>query len=111
MTDIEFKSINCPACKVFGDLQVVPYIDPHWQDTGIFKGLNIAFCNACGFGYSVPQIAEDTVNHFYTHIYRGAGSPFLTDFATMSTKPTSHDYRSLAQLILAHHFVEFNSGD
>ncbi len=111
MTGNDLKNCHCPACNVFGDMQVVPYIDPYWQDTGIFKGLSIAFCNTCGFGYSVPAIADDTVNHFYTHIYRGAGSPFCTDFTAMTTKPASYDYRSLSQLILAHHFIEFKSGD
>jgi hypothetical protein len=88
----------------------VPYRDPVWQETGIFKGLSIAFCSTCGFGFSAPEIADETINEFYAHVYRGRGSPFYTDFAALA-RPVAPDYRSLAQLVLARHFVEFEPGD
>ncbi len=110
MKDKVSEEHHCPICDISIILEPVPYLDPVWSSTKMFDGLSIEFCNLCGFGYSTPELDDDSVNHFYAEIYRGIGSPFFTNFSAMS-KPISHNYRSLSQLVLARHFVQFEMGD
>lgn len=78
--------------------------------TAIFRNLSIIYCGSCGFGYSAPEIKDETIFGFYEHIFHGKDSPCFVDFPFLS-KPISYDYRSLSQLVLARHFVKFNEGD
>ncbi len=100
----------CPICNTSNNLEVTPYIDAHHPPSRIFDGLSIVFCTVCGFGCSSPEIEEKAVNEFYEHTYRGIDSPHAIAFSELS-KPVSYDCRSLAQLLLARHFVEVESGD
>jgi hypothetical protein len=102
---------SCPMCNKSKSLSRFSYIDLYWASSKIFDGLSVEYCNECGFGFSTPEIEDDVVNDFYTNIYRSPESPFFTAFSTMSSRPLSHNPRALAQLILANHFVAFDSGD
>jgi len=89
---------------------LLPYIDSTWDGVCLFSSQSIAYCRACGFGYCKPGFKNDDLSMFYTNIYRQKGTPFYIDFNSLS-KPASYDYRSLSQLILAKHFVDFKKGD
>ncbi len=104
------NGFECPACGAANQHEALAYIDPFWADTEIFKGLSIRYCRECGFGFSVPDIADEVVNAFYARSYRGPGSPEPTDFQELS-RPSGADLRSLSQLLLARQFVDFRSGD
>ena len=103
-------SEQCPLCEG-AVAAAVPYLDAHWGDApGIFRELTIRHCRECGLGWSAPELPSDTVGRFYETVYRGERSPFFTDFDRLGPS-LSFDLRSVAQLILAKHFVTFSSGD
>lgn len=110
MKDNSPKSHGCPVCNSTHDLELTPYIDAHHSSSNIFENLSIEFCKACGFGYSLPEIEDEAVSEYYTHVYRDVESPHFVSFLALS-KPVSYNYRSLAQLVLARHFVDFKEGD
>lgn len=111
MKDSSPKSLGCPICNsTYGSGQI-PYIDSfNSSSKNIFKNLSIEFCKACGFGYSFPDLEDEAVSEYYTHVYRDRESPHFVSFLALS-KPLFHNYRSLAQLVLARHFVDFEEGD
>lgn len=105
------QSHSCPVCNSTHELGLTPYIDTdNSSSNNIFKNLSIGFCKGCGFGYSFPDIEDKSVKEYYTNVYRDAESPHYVSFPTLS-KPLFYNYRSLAQLVLARHFVEFKEGD
>jgi len=110
MTNVQTRNGSCPCCHALVDLLFAPYIDLFWQSSDVFKDQVVTYCPLCGFGYAIPEIAPETMNDFYTKIYRAEDSPVATNFPSLSM-PLAYDYRSMAQLILARHFVQFESGD
>lgn len=100
----------CPVCGSGQLHHDAPYLDPYWEATAFFRTLSISWCRACGFGYSVPDLDDPTIDGFYVDVYRNIGSPFYIDFQSLE-RPIGYDYRALAQLVLAKHFTEFHRGD
>ncbi len=100
----------CPLCDNTDNLPHDAYLNTYWENLDAFKDLSIAYCSKCGLGSSVPEIENKKVDGFYTITYREKDSPFYTDFNNLYA-PISYDLRSMAQLILAKHFVNFNRGD
>ena len=105
------KGLGCPICSSTHGSGLIPYFDTHNSfSKNIFKNLSIEFCKACGFGYSFPDLEDEAISEYYTDVYRDTESPHFVSFSALS-KPLSHNYRSLAQLVLARHFVDFEEGD
>lgn len=103
---------HCPVChatETFGEEQ---YLDYKVQTTDIFKNLTIRYCNKCGYGFSYPLLESSVIEHFYTNGYRAPGSPHYINFSALAAPSSEHvDCRSVAQLLLAKQFVDFESGD
>lgn len=110
MTSAPTLSGNCPCCRASVDMLCSPYIDVFWQSYEVFKDQVVTYCPLCGFGHAIPEVAPERMSYFYSKVYWAADSPVATTFSDLS-KPIGYDYRSLAQLILARHFVQFESGD
>ena len=71
----------CPICsKKISPNNHTPYNDIGWSNWGLFNDLKLTYCNFCGFGFSVPELNEKVVNHFYERQYRSKESTFHIDF-------------------------------
>ena len=128
---------ECPACR---DQQIthLDFLTGNWQDTKIFSNLKVALCQACGFGWAVPSIDQVELDEFYTSAFRKTvdQTGTLTSITsivyhfrsflqwtrpkqlsyssiefTESRRPSTLDYQSLSQLLLARCFVGFKPGD
>lgn len=102
---------KCPICRGVGLTTSLRYHNTHWPDLHYFDNLCIIGCEGCGFGFTWPELPDQTVNEFYTYQYRRPGSLFYIDFIGMRDRPMQLDARASAQLLLAQHYVKFREGD
>ena len=90
--------------------------DIGWSDWGIFNELQLTHCISCGFGFSVPELNEKVVNHFYEKQYRSKESTFHINFVKLSKIKDNgvgdiRSDRAFGQLSLARAFCNFNCQD
>lgn len=103
---------DCFVCSKPISREGQPYNDIGWTDYGIFHGLHLYHCSACGFGFSAPELPKETVNSYYEKQYRARHSTFYIDFSKAvphGLGDISHD-RSFAQIVLARAYCEFCLG-
>ena len=105
----KMKTMICPICLSSDLINNIEYENVQFPRSLIFEGLVAVGCKSCGFGYSSPDIPQNIVNQFYSFYYRQQNSPFFVDFSDL--KRTRLEHRSLAQLLLAKNYVDFNCGE
>ncbi len=107
----------CPICSRKISLNHhTPYNDIGWTDWGIFSNLRIRYCTSCGFAFSVPELNDEVVNHFYETDYRSKESTYHIDFLKLKNIKDNgigdiRNSRAFGQLYLARAFCDFNCQD
>jgi hypothetical protein len=107
----------CPICSnKISPNNHTPYNDIGWSDWEIFTDLKLIYCISCGFGFSIPELNERVVHHFYEKQYRSKESTFHINFSKLKNIRDNgvgdiRNDRAFSQLSLARAFCNFNYQD